>query len=200
MAVLPPPYQLDTMDEIEDNIGIEIEAPTTFSGAALADEDTVQGYDYDENEEDNNEQLDGESMNDESVNDATSYATAGYSYITSNIKWFVIAMASFAVFFGIGIGLGYGPIGNSIYGNDNDASVSAATVDFTTSDNGAKSGKGEGGGGTKSGKSSGVSYTFHIVHMILNVHFVHMMCTIFCTCTEDMLYEPTVIYLPHIIS
>jgi len=146
------------MDEIEENIGIEIEAPTTFSGAALADVDTVQGYD----DEEDNEQLpqdDNNELNDESVNDATSYATAGYSYITSNIKWFVIAMASFAVFLGIGIGSGYG-IDQKIYGNDNDASVSAAmaTVDFTTSENGgAKSGKGEGGGGAKSGKSSGVS-------------------------------------------
>ena len=153
------------MDEIEDNIGIEIEAPTAFGGAALADEDTVQGYDVEEE----NEQLpqDDESMNDETVNNATSYATAGYSYITSNIKWFVIAMASFAVFFGIGIGLGYGPIGNSIYGNDNDASVSAAmAVDFTTSDNGAKSGKGEGGGGAKSGKLSGVSLSLFCAHDI----------------------------------
>jgi len=152
MAVLLPPYQLDAMDEIEENIGIEIEAPTTFSGAAaLADEDNVL--------EEDAEQLndDDESMNDESV--TTSYTAAGYSYITSNIKWFVIAMASFAVFLGIGIGSGYG-IDQKIYGNDNDASVSAAmaTVDFTTSENGgAKSGKGEGGGGAKSGKSSGVS-------------------------------------------
>ena len=72
------------MDEIEDNIGIEIEAPTTFSGAALDDEDTKQGYDEQLPQDDNDE------LNDESVNDATSYATAGYSYITSNIKWFVI--------------------------------------------------------------------------------------------------------------
>lgn len=153
------------MDEIEDNIGIEIEAPTAFGGAALADEDTVQGYDVEEE----NEQLpqDDESMNDETVNNATSYATAGYSYITSNIKWFVIAMASFAVFFGIGIGLGYGPIGNSIYGNDDASSVSSAmAVEFTASDHGGKSGGGAKSGKSKSDKSSGVSC----------VEYVHRFC------------------------
>ena len=162
MAVLPPPYQLDAMDEIEENIGIEIEAPTTFGGAALADEDTVQGYD-----EVDAEQLDDESMNDETVNNATSYATAGYSYITSNIKWFVIAMASFAVFLGIGIGSGYG-IDQKINGNDNGASSvsSALAVDFTTSEAGAsaKSGKSEGPSGSKSAKSAGVSYYYHCAH------------------------------------
>jgi len=53
MAVLPPPYQLDAMDEIEDSIGIEIEAPATFSGAALADEDTV----YDEEDAEQNHKM-----------------------------------------------------------------------------------------------------------------------------------------------
>ena len=142
------------MNEIEEQ-GIEIEAPTTFSGAALADEDTVQVYD-----EEDNEQHDDESMNDESVNNETSYTNAGYSYVTSNIKWFVIAMASFAVFLGIGLAGGFG-IGNKIYGNDNGASsVSSAmdVVDYTTSENGGKSGNSEGPSGSKSAKSAGVSY------------------------------------------
>jgi len=143
------------MNEIEIDNGFEVEASPTFfsssSGGALVEED-----------EDDTEQLhqqdDESTMNDESVDNETSYATAGYSYITSNIKWFVIAMASFAVFFGIGIGLGYGPIGNSIYGNDDASSVSSAmAVDFTASDHGGKSDGGAKSGKSKSDKSSGVS-------------------------------------------
>jgi len=96
--------------------------------------------------------------------------------LDTHIKWFVIAMASFTVFFGIGIGLGYGPIGNKIYGDNGASSVSSAmsAVDFTTLENGgAKSGKGEGGGGAKSGKSSGVSlFYFNFVHMICTFLFI----------------------------
>jgi len=151
------------MNEIEIDNGFEVEASPTFfsssSGGALVEED-----------EDDTEQLhqqdDESTMNDESVDNETSYATAGYSYITSNIKWFVIAMASFAVFFGIGIGLGYGPIGN-IYGNDDASSVSSAmTVDFTASDHGGKSDGGAKSGKSKSDKSSGVSC----------VEYVHRFC------------------------
>lgn len=178
--MLPPPYQIDTMNEIEEQ-GIEIEAPTTFSGAALADEDTVQVYD-----EEDNEQHDDESMNDESVNNETSY-----------IKWLVIAMASFAVFLGIGLGSGYG-IGNEIWGNDNESSVSSAmAVDFTTSDHGGgggKSGKSEGPSGSKSAKSAGVStlYYYHCAHVCsdMNQLFFLLLCWLL----------HVFINLPHIVS
>ena len=102
------------MNENEDG-GFEVEASPTFfsssSGGGLVEED-----------EDDIEQLpqqdDESTMNDESTIAASSYISRGYSYVASNTKWFVIAMASFTVFFGIGIGLGYGPIGNKIYGGE----------------------------------------------------------------------------------
>ena len=72
-----------------------------------------------------------------------------------------------SIFFGIGIGLGYGPIGNSIYGNDDASSVSSVmAVDFTASDHGGKSGGGAKSGKSKSDKSSGVSC----------VEYVHRFC------------------------
>jgi len=160
------------MNENEDG-GFEVEASPTFFGSSggggLVEED------------DDIEQLpqqdDESTMNDESESTiaASSYISEGYSYVASNTKWFVIAMASFVVFFSIGVGLGYGPIGNSIYGNNDDASSvsSAMAVDFTASDHGGKSGK-SGGDGAKSGKSksdksSGVSCVecvIYFVHMI----------------------------------
>ena len=103
-----------------------------------------------------------------SDNEAT-YATTGYSYITSNIELFLIAIGTFAVFLGIGWGSGY-EIGDAIFwggdNNESESSVSSAmAADFTTSDNnGGKSGKGE--GGAKSGKSTSVSY-----------FFIHFVCT-----------------------
>ena len=116
-------------------------------------------------------------MTNESVidnNNEATYATKGYSYITSNIKWFLIAIGSFAIFFGIGWGSGY-EIGDAIFwgGDNNESSVSSAmAADFTTSDNtGGKSGKGE--GGAKSGKSTSVS------HLFILCIFVHMICTYF---------------------
>ena len=70
------------MNENEDG-GIEVEASPTFFGSG-------GGGGLVEEDEDDIEQLpqqdDESTMNDESVDNETSYATAGYSYITSNIK------------------------------------------------------------------------------------------------------------------
>ena len=144
------------MNENEDG-GFEVEAsPTFFSssgGGGLVEED-----------EDDIEQLpqqdDESTMNDEStIAAASSYISRGYSYVASNTKWVIVVMAAaFVVFFSIGVGLGYGPIGNSIYGNDDASSVSSAmAVEFTASDHGGKSGGGAKSGKSKSDKSSGVS-------------------------------------------
>ena len=155
------------MNENEDG-GFEVEASPTFFGSSggggLVPSDDIEQLP---------QQDDESTMNDESTIAASSYISRGYSYVASNTKWVIIAMASFVVFFSIGIGLGYGPIGNIIYGNDDASSVSSAmAVDFTTSENGgAKSGKGEGGGSAKSGKSSGVSLSLFCAH---DMHiFVH---------------------------
>jgi len=143
------------MNENEDG-GFEVEASPTFFGSS-------GGGGLVEEDEDDIEQLppqqdDESTMNDESTIAASSYISRGYSYVASNTKWFVIAMASFVVFFSIGVGLGYGPIGNSIYGNDDASSVSSAmAVEFTASDHGGKSGGGAKSGKSKSDKSSGVS-------------------------------------------
>ena len=143
------------MNENEDG-GFEVEAsPTFFSsggGGGLVEEDD------DIDIEQLPQQYDESTMNDEStIAAASSYISRGYSYVASNTKWFVIAMASFAVFLGIGLGSGYG-IGNI----------------SMVSDGGAKSGK------SKSDKLSGVScveyctYT-DFVHMIwTNRHFIAM--------------------------
>ena len=149
------------MNEIEE--GTEV-SHTAFSG--LDEQRYNEDYaeqspqDYDEEVNDENEG--------DSDNEAT-YATTGYSYITSNIKWFLIAIGSGAVFLGIGWGSGY-EIGDAIFwgGDNNESSVSSAmAADFSTSDNnGGKSGKGE--GGAKSGKSTSVSY-----------FFIHFVCTWF---------------------
>ena len=156
------------MNEIEE--GTEV-SHTAFSG--------LDKQRYNEDYAEQSPQDENESIND---NEAT-YATIGYSYITSNIKWFLIAIGSFAAFFGLGWGSGYG-IGDAIFyfrgGDNNESSVSSAmAADFTTSDNnGGKSGKGE--GGAKSGKSTSVSYFFirfvcaHDMHILI---FVHMICT-----------------------
>jgi len=158
------------MNEIEE--GTEV-SHTAFSGLDKQryNEDYAEQspQDYDEVNNEN------ESISD---NEAT-YATTGYSYITSNIKWFLIAIGSGAIFLGIGWGSGLG-IGDAIFwgGDNNESSVSSAmAVDFSTSDNnGSKSGKGE--GGAKSGKSTSVSYFFILcMHMICTFYiFVHM-CT-----------------------
>jgi len=150
------------MNEIEE--GTEV-SHTAFSGLDKQryNEDYAEQspQNYDEEAKDENESI--------SDNEAT-YATKGYSYITSNIKWFLIAIGSFAIFFGIGWGSGY-EIGDAFFwgGDNNESSVSvssAMAADFTTSDNtGGKSGKGE--GGAKSGKSTSVSHLFILcVHMI----------------------------------
>jgi len=160
MYVTISPIDL-TMNETEE--GTEV-SHTAFSGLdeQRFNEDYAEQLpqDYEEVNDEN------ESVVGDNNNEAT-YATKGYSYITSNIKWFVIAIGSFAVFLGIGWGSGYG-IGDAIFwGGDNESSVSSAmAADFSTSDNtGGKSGKGE--GGAKSGKSTSVSYFFILcVHMI----------------------------------
>lgn len=141
------------MNEIEIDEGFEVEASPTFFGSG-------GGGGLVEEDEDDIEQLpqqdDESTMNDESTTAASSYISRGYSYVASNTKWVIIAMASFAVFFGIGIGLGYGPIGNSIYGNDDASSVSSVmAVDFAASDHGDKSDGGAKSGKSKSDKSSG---------------------------------------------
>ena len=156
------------MNENEDG-GFEVEASPTFfgggGGGGLVEED-----------EDDIEQLpqqdDESTMNDESTIAVSSYISRGYSYVASNTKWvFVVMAATFVVFFSIGVGLGYGPIGNSIYGNNDDASSvsSAMAVEFTASDHGDKSDGGAKSGKSKSDKSSGVScveYVTDFVHMI----------------------------------
>ena len=159
------------MNEIEE--GTEV-SHTAFSGLDKQRynedyaEQSPQDYDEEVNDENENEN--------ESDNEAT-YATTGYSYITSNIKWFVIAIGSTAAFFGIGWGSGYG-IGDAIFwgGDNNESSVSSAmAADFTTSDNtGGKSGKGE--GGAKSGKSTSVSF----YTLCVCAHDMHIIFYIFC--------------------
>ena len=137
------------MNENEDG-GFEVEASPNFFGSSGGGGGLVPSDDIEQLPQ----QDDESTMNDESTIAASSYISRGYSYVASNTKWVIIAMASFAVFFGIGVGLGYGPIGNSIYGNDDASSVSSAmAVEFTASDHGggAKSGK------SKSDKSPGVS-------------------------------------------
>jgi len=144
------------MNENEDG-GFEVEASPTFFGSSGGGGGLVE---EDEDDIEQFPQQDDEStMNDEStIAAASSYISRGYSYVASNTKWFVIAIASFVVFFSIGVGLGYGPIGNSIYGNDDASSVSSAmAVEFTASDHGGKSGGGAKSGKSKSDKSSGVS-------------------------------------------
>lgn len=154
------------MNENEDGgFEFEVEASPTFfsssSGGGLVeeDEDDIEQFP---------QQDDESTMNDEStIAAASSYISRGYSYVASNTKWFVIAIASFVVFFSIGVGLGYGPIGNSIYGNDDASSVSSAmAVDFTASDHGDKSDGGAKSGKSKSDKSPGVSC----------VEYVHRFC------------------------
>ena len=144
------------MNEIEE--GTEV-SHTAFSGL----DEQRYNEDYAEQSPQDYEEVNNEN---ESISDnEATYATTGYSYITSNIKWFLIAIGSGAVFLGIGWGSGY-EIGDAIFGDNNESSVSSAmAADFTTSDNnGGKSGKGE--GGAKSGKSTSVSY-----------FFIHFVCT-----------------------
>ena len=137
---------------------IEVEAPSTFSGVLANDKDNVDHLPQQDDESTVND--------DESVN---GYATMGYSYITSSIKWFLIAIAAFAAFFGLGYGSGYG-IGN-LFNNGAQSSVSSAmgafnsssTIDFTTSSTCSNTSPVCGGitgsndYGSKSGKSAGVS-------------------------------------------
>lgn len=156
------------MNENEDG-GFEVEASPTFfgsgGGGGLVEEDDAIDI------EQLPQQDDESTMNDEStIATASSYISRGYSYVASNTKWVIVVMAAaFVVFFSIGVGLGYGPIGNSIYGNDDASSVSSAmAVDFTASDHGdggAKSGKSK-SDKSKSDKSSGVSC----------VQYVHRFC------------------------
>ena len=148
------------MNEIEE--GTEV-SHTAFSGL----DEQRYNEDYAEQSPQNYEEVNNEN---ESISDnEATYATTGYSYITSNIKLFLIAIGTFAVFLGIGWGSGY-EIGDAIFwggdNNESESSVSSAmAADFTTSDNnGGKSGKGE--GGAKSGKSTSVSY-----------FFIHFVCT-----------------------
>jgi len=153
------------MNENEDG-GFEVEASPTFFGSSggggggLVPSDDIEQLP---------QQDDESTMNDESTIAASSYISRGYSYVASNTKWVIIAMASFVVFFSIGVGLGYGPIGNIIYGNNDASSVSSAmAVEFTASDHG-KSGGGAKSGKSKSDKSSGVSCVecvIYFVHMI----------------------------------
>ena len=98
------------MDENEDG-GFEVEASPTFFGSSggggLVPSDDIEQLP---------QQDDESTMNDESTIAASSYISRGYSYVASNTKWvFVVMAATFVVFFSIGVGLGYGPIGNSIY-------------------------------------------------------------------------------------
>ena len=143
------------MNEIEE--GTEV-SHTAFSGL----DEQRYNEDYAEQSPQNYEEVNNEN---ESISDnEATYATTGYSYITSNIKWFLIAIGSGAVFLGIGWGSGY-EIGDAIFDNNESSVSSAMAADFTTSDNnGGKSGKGE--GGAKSGKSTSVSY-----------FFIHFVCT-----------------------
>jgi len=154
------------MNEIEIDDGFEVEVSPTFFGSS-------GGVGLVEEDEDDIEQLpqqdDESTMNDESsIAAASSYISRGYSYVASNTKWVIVVMAAaFVVFFSIGVGLGYGPIGNSIFGNDDASSVSSAmAVDFTASDHDDKSDGGAKSGKSKSDKSSGVSC----------VEYVHRFC------------------------
>ena len=155
--------------------GFEVEASPTFfgsgGGGGLVEED--DDIDIEQLPQQDDESTMHDESNDEStVAAASSYISRGYSYVASNTKWFVIAMASFVVFFSIGVGLGYGPIGNSIYGNNDDASSvsSAMAVDFTASDHGGdKSDGGAKSGKSKTDKSSGVSCVESMC-----IDFVHM--------------------------
>ena len=144
------------MNENEDG-GIEVEASPTFFGSSGGGGGLV------EEDEDDIEQLprqdDESTMDNESTIVASSYISRGYSYVASNMNWILVVIASFAIIFSIGIGLGYG-IGDIIYGKDDAPSVSSAmAVEFTASDHGddgAKSGKSK-SDKSKSDKSSGVS-------------------------------------------
>jgi len=153
--IYPTIYQ--KMNEIEIDEGFEVEASPTFFGSGGGG-GLVEEEDDDIDIEQLPQQDDESTMNDEStIAAASSYISRGYSYVASNTKWVIVVMAAaFVVFFSIGVGLGYGPIGNSIYGNNDDASSvsSAMAVDFTASDSadhGSKSSKS--GGGAKSGKA-----------------------------------------------
>ena len=98
------------MDESNNNEGVEVEAPPTFFGRLFGAVENNKG------DEDSIDQLPDTTDDDiESDWGAPSANQQGKQPNTcSNIKFYLLLLATFAIFLGVGIGIGR-PVGNHIY-------------------------------------------------------------------------------------
>ena len=101
------------MDESNNNEGVEVEAPPTFCrifGGAVENNNS---------KDDSIDQL-PDTTDDDIESDwgaPSSSNQQGKQHTCSNVKFFILLLAAFGVFLGIGIGIGR-PVGNHIYGDD----------------------------------------------------------------------------------